>query len=87
MAAGYYRGYPIFLSDRNEKKYFALVPVGQRTHKIYFGDTSYQQYHDKIGRYKHLDHWDKKRRKKYHARHNKNYGVGTADWFSKNILW
>lgn len=78
-----FEGYKIFVSDKSPKKYYALVD-GK---KIYFGDRNYQQYHDKLGHYKSLDHNDAKRRKLYHKRHAKDYPRGSADYFSKRILW
>lgn len=56
--------------------------------KVAFGDKNYQQYHDKIGHYKHLDHNDVKRRMLYHARHinDKDYKYSSG-WFSAKMLW
>lgn len=85
-----YAGYPIFLSDKPEKKYFALVTSKKsgRPMKIYFGDTSYEQYHDKIGYYSHLDHGDPVRRANYKARHENNRHIkGSAGYFSDRLLW
>lgn len=80
----YYKGYPIYLSDKKPKKYFAIV----NNKKIYFGDQRYQQYHDKIGYYSILDHWDKNRRASYKKRHINDIGnKGKAGWFAYNILW
>lgn len=81
-----YKGYDIYVSDKPEKKYYALV----NGKKIYFGQIPYQQYHDKIGYYKILDHNDKKRRENYRARHGaQGYQKikGSAAWFSWNLLW
>ena len=67
------------------KKYDAFLKDGT---KVSFGDTRYQQYHDRIGLYHDLDHKDKKRQALYKARHakdiNKLYSPG---WFSWNFLW
>ena len=78
-----YKGYEIFVSDKPDKKYYALV--GNK--KVYFGAKGYEQYKDKLGHYSKYDHNDKTRRDRYYARHKKNYPEGTADWFSKKILW
>ncbi len=81
-----YQGYKIDVSDRKDKKYMAYV--GDR--KVHFGDSNYQQYHDKLGHYKSLDHNDEKRRELYRARHGANNFhkiKGSASWFSWNILW
>ena len=86
MKVGKFRGYDIFVSDKKEKKYYAVGPHSKK--KIYFGSATYQQYHDKMGHYKHLDHGDKERRRLFKARHNKNrHKVGSPAWFSSNILW
>lgn len=76
-------GYDIYVSDRADKKYYAIVD-GK---KVHFGAKGYEHYKDVLGHYSSLDHGDKKRRDAYYARHNKDYGKGTADWFSKKILW
>jgi len=86
MEIGKYKGYSIFLSDKPDKKYFARV--GNR--KIYFGGDPrhYEHYHDKMDYYKHLNHNDPKRRKNFKARHEKyRHVVGSAAWFSDQILW
>jgi len=53
------------LSNRKNKKYSVITPKGK---KVHFGDTRYEQYQDKIGRFKKLDHQDEKRRKNYLSR-------------------
>lgn len=81
---GDFKGIPIYLSDKYPKKYYALV--GNK--KVYFGDVRYQQYHDKMGYYRELDHWDPKRRSLFHSRHHKSKGrIGTPGWFSLHVLW
>ena len=72
-------------STRKGKKYMAKV--GDRW--VHFGALGYEQYHDKIGLYKHLDHNDKSRRKRYRNRHRSTpYNVKyTPAWFSWNYLW
>ena len=45
-------------SNRKNKKYMVLTKSGV----IHFGDKRYEQFKDKIGVYKHLDHNDPKRR-------------------------
>jgi len=84
MYKGNFKGYPIYVSQRNLKKYYALV----NGKKVYFGDIRYQQYHDKMGYYKLLDHKDPKRRNSFWARHYKSRNkVGTSGWFSLHVLW
>jgi hypothetical protein len=83
MHIGSFQGYPIYVSDRKNKKYYALV----NGKKIHFGDNRYQQYHDVMGHYKKLDHNDKERRNRYYQRHGVNAKEGTAHWFSNHVLW
>lgn len=80
---GMFQGYKIYLSNKKYKKYAAKV----NDRFVHFGDKRYQHYRDKMGYYKNLDHNDKKRRDRYYSRHNKDYGKGTADYFSKHVLW
>lgn len=61
-------------STRANKK--LMVEVNGK--KIHFGDSNMQQYHDKTGIWKHLDHKDKKRRKNYLER-----AEGIKDGFGK----
>lgn len=72
------------------KKYNAILEnkITGSIIKVAFGQKGYQQYHDKIGRYKELDHKDIKRKILYHARHSgdKNYKYSSG-WFSANYLW
>ena len=79
----YFEGYPIYLSNRKNKKYMSFV----NNRFVHFGDKRYEQYKDKIGYYKNLDHNDENRRKLYYIRHPKNYPKGSPDWLSKQILW
>ena len=81
-----------FEKGPGNKKYTAILSDGKR---VNFGDKRYQQYHDKIGMYSHLDHNDPKRREAYRARHSKILSNGTpaykkkysSSWFSYNYLW
>ena len=75
-------GFDFQKSTRKHKKY--MVKVGNRT--VHFGDTRYFHYHDKIGLYKHLNHGDKERRKRYYARHGKAVKY-SPKWFSHKYLW
>ena len=71
---------PIFYKDGlkfdtdtgNNKKYKVYLPNG---HVVYFGDKRYQQYHDSIGGYIHMDHLDPYRRQRYRERHKNDKGV------------
>jgi len=54
-----------------------------------FGDKRYEQYKDKVGYYKNLDHNDKDRRKLYRDRH-KNDNINDpnyAGFWSYKYLW
>ena len=81
---GDYKGYKIYISNKYPKKYYAIV----NQKKVYFGDIRYQHFFDKMGVYSFLNHYDKKRRKLFKIRHEKNrHKKGTAAWFSDQILW
>lgn len=81
-------GWHIQVSKRKNKKYDVFDD--KNDYILSFGDTRYQQYHDKIGHYKHLDHHDKDRRKNYLARAK---GIGhvddpySANHYSIEYLW
>lgn len=80
-----YKKFIIKPSTRKHKKYDVFDKEGKKV--LSFGDKRYQQYKDKIGYYKELDHNDKKRKELYYKRHNKDYGKYSPDWFSKKFLW
>ncbi len=78
-------------SNRKHKKYKALLKH-KKTNKLYtihFGDNRYEQYEDKIGLYKHLNHFDKKRRKAFRARNKHRIipGFMSAASFAQDYLW
>lgn len=55
---------------------------------VYFGSINYQQYKDKIGMYKYLDHNDNKRRKLFRDRFERfKNKKETAGWFAYYYLW
>lgn len=79
---------------------YKFVAPSKREHKKYdvydkddkylasFGDVRYQQYHDKIGHYKNLDHMDNQRRINYNTRHAKDLdNYPHAGYFSGRFLW
>lgn len=70
-------------STRKHKKYMVLTKNGVK----HFGDTRYQQYKDKLGNYKHLNHLDKERRRLYYARHGDTKDKDTSKYWSHKILW
>lgn len=77
-------------SNYKNKKYDAILEnkYDGTIKKIPFGDARHQQYHDRLGFYKHLDHYDKKRRDLYRRRHSKDIGNKySSGWFSWYYLW
>ena len=79
--------YKPFKSKAKNKKYSVYVMKGDKKRLIHFGDSRYEQYKDKIGDFSHLDHGDKKRKKKYYLRHGKTNDKNTAKYWSHKILW
>ena len=55
-------------SNIKGKKLTVITPKGR---KIHFGAIGYEHYKDQTGIYKHLDHNDKDRRRRYRERHSK----------------
>jgi len=80
----YKDGFLFRKSKRKNKKYDVFK---NNIYLLSFGDNRYQQYKDKIGIYRALDHNDKKRRDNYYARHGKESRMGTAKYFSHKYLW
>lgn len=78
-------------------KYKATVTLPNgKTKTVQFGHQNYEQYHDKIGLYRHLDHHDAERRQRYRTRHQAirlKTGQRAIDvkyspaWFSYRYLW
>ena len=73
-------------SDRQFKKYKAILPDGKTVH---FGDKRYEQFKDStpLKLYSNMDHHDAKRRELYYKRHGKDYPKYSAYYFSKKYLW
>ena len=76
-------GFEFQKSTRKNKKY--MVKVNNRT--VHFGGAGYEHYSDKIGLYKHLNHNDKDRRRRYYARHGTATNKHSPKWFSHKFLW
>ena len=76
--------YSFNISTRKNKKY-DVYKNGK--YLLSFGSKNHQQYQDKIGYYKNLDHNDKVRRDNYYKRFGKSTKKDTAKWFSHNYLW
>ena len=81
--------YKPFVSKAKNKKYSVYVKSDTKSGKklINFGDSRYEQFKDKLGHYKRLDHNDPKRKKAYYARHGKATSKDTAKYWSHKILW
>lgn len=81
------KSYVIQKSTRKFKKYQAVFKDGSPS--VHFGDNRYQQYRDKtaIACYKHLNHLDKQRKKRYYNRHGKDAALYSAKYFSHKYLW
>jgi hypothetical protein len=69
--------YRVFLKNGKHIDFGAIHPDG----------SPYEQYYDKLKLFKDYNHYDEKRRDRYYQRHKKDYGIDTADWFSKKYLW
>jgi hypothetical protein len=74
----YKDGFLFKKSKRKDKKYDVFK---NNRYVVSFGDNRYEQYKDKIGIYKDLDHGDKKRRDNYYARHGKGEQNGNGKVF------
>jgi hypothetical protein len=80
-------------SKTKKKKYDAILLNKEtgRTVAVPFGDTRYENYHDKTGLnlYPHLLHGDKVRRRAYRARHSKDLRKDyfSPGYFSYFYLW
>tara|TARA_Y100000114_G_scaffold5353_1_gene4403 strand:- start:100 stop:339 length:240 start_codon:yes stop_codon:yes gene_type:complete len=71
-------------SSRKHKKYMVRVANNKIIH---FGDNRYNQFKDKIGLYKKLDHNDNKKRDNYYKRFGKTKDKNSAKYWSSKILW
>jgi hypothetical protein len=87
-----------FLSKRKGKKYsvYVLDEDSNKIKLIHFGDSTHEQYHDKLGFFKKLNHGDDDRRRNYrkrasNIRDKKGRRTFKIKWspnyWSYNILW
>jgi hypothetical protein len=76
--------YTIYKSTRKNKKY-DVYDNGK--YLLSFGDARYQQYYDKLGAYKHLNHYDENRRRLYYLRHGYTDNIKSAKYWSNRYLW
>lgn len=78
----------IKVSTRKNKKYDVFKT--DNSYLLSFGDTRYEQFNDKIGHYKNLNHNDEKRREAYRKR---SAGIGflndtnSPNFWSRKYLW
>jgi len=76
----------------SNKKYSVITPKGRLIH---FGARGYEHYFDRFGKYSHLNHLDKERRRLYRLRHSKvrdKYGFAYKNkespaYYSYRYLW
>jgi len=80
------RNFYIVPSSRKNKKYDVYE---NQKYLLSYGDKRYQQFYDKFGHYKNLNHGDITRRKSYRARHRSEQkkSPDTAGFWSDNFLW
>ena len=85
--------YLIEPSKRQNKKYDVYIVLNRnplnKKYIVSFGQKGMEQYKDKFGHYKDLDHNDKKRKDAYRSRH-KNDNINDpnfAGYWSWNYLW
>ena len=79
-----------FVRDQSEnRKALAIAQLDPHggTKLIHFGDSHYQQFHDKLKHYSHLDHNDLTGKKSYYARHSPATDKNTAKYWAHKILW
>jgi hypothetical protein len=76
--------FEIRISTRKNKKY-DVYKNGKFL--VSFGDKRYAQYHDQLGVYSHLDHYDDQRRANYYKRFGKDAKYLSAKYFSHKYLW
>ena len=77
----------LFIAPSNTKgKKYDVYKDGKKLAS--FGALPYQHYHDKIGNYNKLDHYDENRRRLYNARHEKDKDIYEhPGWFASKYLW
>ena len=79
----------IEVAKNGKHKYVAILQDGNGyVRRVPFGDINYGHYHDRLGAYANLDHFDDERRRSFDRRHahNTQHKFSSA-WFAKHILW
>lgn len=71
------------------KKYSVFEKIGKNEYKylLSFGDSRYEHYKDKLGKYEELNHNDPKRKENYYKRHGTTDNIKSALYFSNKYLW
>jgi hypothetical protein len=83
-------GYYIRKSVRKGKKYDILTKRGDGYwYLLSFGALGYPQYKDStpLKLYKHLDHNNEERRKRYYQRHGRESSRLSSKYWSNKYLW
>ena len=77
------------VSNKKNKKYDVYkIENNKLIYIVSFGDNRYEQYYDKLGYYKKLNHYDKDRLYRYYIRNgHHNNDVNSAKYWSNNFLW
>jgi len=85
----YYKfGYKFVAPSKTEHKKYDVYDVKTDKKIASFGDVRYEQYHDRIGHYKHLDHHNEARRRLYRLRHSGDiYNKDGGGYWAAKILW
>jgi hypothetical protein len=80
------KGYEIRKSTRKLKKY-DLYKDGK--YFLSFGSSAHEQFRDTtpLRAYKHLDHGDEDRRRRYMARHGTTTDKSSAKYWANKFLW
>lgn len=78
------REFIVNVSNRKDKKYDVYE---NNKYLISFGSSKYQQFMDKFGHYKHLNHNDLDRRQNYFKRFGYTDNINSAKFWSNNFLW
>jgi len=79
----------IFKKSIHKNKKYDVYDEKTKKFITAFGDSRYEQYEDKtpLKLYKHLNHYDNKRKELYYARHGKTSKKNSAKYFSHKYLW
>ena len=84
------KGFFIKKSSRKGKKYDIYVKRdGKYTYQLSFGSGAHRHYKDKtpLQAYKHLDHVDEDRRRRYYLRHGRTNDKHSAKYWANKYLW